>query len=90
MNDWPDEMPEIGKLIERKGDMSPVARLQLVREEDGDICIAVVTDPELRTTIGGDELQFCTMSGGGHSPNVLRALYHLAVAMEQDNQDYPL
>lgn len=71
--------------INRPQDMGP-GRLQLFREEDGDMCIAVV---DSRGTYAG--IQFCTsIVGGGRSPRTLAALYELATAMEADNQENPL
>jgi len=84
-----------------EGDQTPVAvpinehlrrwedmgqgRLQLFREEDGDMIVTVI-DPEGQSST----VQFCTYgSGGGQSPKVLKALYTLASAILEENQSAP-
>jgi len=72
-------------LIERREDMG-TGRIQLIREEDGDMCLSVISDDG-----GFAGVQFCTsVVGGGRSPKVLKALYQLAQAMLEENQEHPL
>lgn len=60
-------------------------RLELFREEDGDMIVTVI-DPEGHSST----VQFCTYgSGGGQSPKVLKALYTLASAILEENQSAP-
>jgi hypothetical protein len=54
-------------VIARKEDMSVNGCLRLFRQEDGDICVAVIAD-------NGDTagVEFCSVGmGGGRSPNTL-------------------
>lgn len=81
------EIPSLvpcNELIFRRQDMGP-GRLEMIRQEDGDICMSIV---------GADghssNLEFCTYSGGGKSPRVLKALNALMVAIAADNKDRPL
>lgn len=73
------------EIIARREDMG-AGRLQLIRQEDGDMCLAVIDDEGYMAGI-----EFCTSgSGGGRSPKVLAALYALAEAMIEENQERPL
>jgi hypothetical protein len=74
----------VGQFVARKEDMSPNGRLRLIKEEDGDICVAVIEDDGTMT-----DVQFCTFAGGGKSPRTLEALEALALAMLDDNQATP-
>lgn len=74
-----------GIFIGRKEDMSVNGRLRLFRQEDGDMCVAVIAD-------NGDMagVEFCSVgAGGGRSPNTLQALYALALAITNDNEADP-
>ncbi len=73
------------EIIARREDMG-AGRLQLIRQEDGDMCLAVIDDEGNMSGI-----EFCTsVVGGGRSPKVLAALYALAEAIIEDNQERPL
>lgn len=75
----------VGQFVARKEDMSPNGRLRLFKEQDGDICVAVI-DNEGNMT----DVQFCTVGmGGGKSGKTLAALDALALAMMEDNQEQP-
>jgi hypothetical protein len=75
-------------IIERNEDMSPMGRLALVLQEDGDVIVAVRPDPEERHQTS---VEFCQpSSGGGRSPATIRALRALAVAMKEDNAQRPI
>ena len=73
-------------VAERFEDMSPRGRLRLLREEDGDVIICIIPDPEAHPNQPMMSVEFCT-SGGG-SPRTHAALLNLLEAMEQDNRDY--
>lgn len=75
----------VGQFVARKEDMSPNGRLRLFKEEDGDICVAVI-DNEGQMT----DIQFCVPGlGGGKSGRTLAALNALALAMLADNAEQP-
>jgi hypothetical protein len=75
------------RVIERHEDMSPLGRLRLIIQQDGDILVCLVPDPD---DYRRSDVEFCTVgSGGGKSPHTLRALRALAEAMEQDNREHP-
>lgn len=68
--------------VRRREDMSPDGTLELIREEDGDIIVAVRESGEKGF---GSQVQFCTSQGGGSSFNTWIALCHLMRAMQEDN-----
>ena len=73
------------EILQRREDMGQ-GRIQLLREEDGDMCLTVVGDDGYSAGV-----QFCTsVVGGGRSPKVLKALYALAQAIQEENQEHPL
>jgi len=75
----------INTFIARKEDMSRDGRLRLFKQEDGDICVAVID--EYGNSAG---VEFCSVgSGGGKSPKVLAALNALALAILEDNEAEP-
>jgi hypothetical protein len=75
----------IGEFICRKEDMSQNGRLRLIKQQDGDICVAAISEDG--SMVG---LEFCTpISGGGKSPKTLAALNALAIAILEDNKDDP-
>ncbi|MDT8925237.1 hypothetical protein RBE51_20805 [Pseudomonas taiwanensis] len=80
-----DQKPvPINEHLRRWEDMGQ-GRLELFREEDGDMIVTVI-DPEGHSS----SVQFCTYgSGGGQSPKVLKALYTLASAILEENQSHP-
>lgn len=71
-------------------DMSPRGHLRLLQQEDGDIIVAIVPDPdEPPVSIWSVSCEFCTMPGGGQSPKVLMALRNLMDAMDEENLSRP-
>lgn len=73
------------ELIARIEDMSPNGRLEIFRQDDGDICLSIVNKE-------GDSasIEFCVPgAGGGKSPETLQALSDLGIAMLKDNQNDP-
>ena len=78
------------EIVERFEDMSPRGRLKLIRQPDGDIIVVTVPDPDERNCMSaaGGMVEFCTpCSGGGQSPNTLKALRLLFEAMVKDNEE---
>jgi len=71
------------KMVERYEDMSPTGRLRLIRQQDGDIIVAIEPTTDARPF--ERNVEFCTRSGGGQSMHTLRALIDLFKAMERDN-----
>ncbi|AOV18821.1 hypothetical protein BJI67_16410 (plasmid) [Acidihalobacter aeolianus] len=81
------ELPQVPaeRMIVRKGDMSPNTLLRLIRQDDGDMCVAIIDDEGNQT-----DVEFCVPgAGGGKSPNTWRGLYALAAAIEADNKEAP-
>lgn len=73
----------VGRQTERIGDMGEGLKLQLFREDDGDIIVSVLPEKHKVAMDGG--VQFCTpFSGGGRSQHTHAALVQLMVAMEKD------
>jgi ribosomal protein S9 len=71
--------------VGRKEDMSTTGRLRLMRQEDGDMCVAIVDERGRVASV-----EFCTtMRGGGRSPRTFAALRALAQAIVEDNADDP-
>jgi hypothetical protein len=76
----------MSELVERYEDMSPLGRLRLYKQDDGDMIVAIIPDPDCPS--GHDSVEFCSCgSGGGQSPKTLQALYALMAAIEADNAD---
>ena len=73
-----------GEFIARKEDMSQSGRIRLMRQEDGDMVIAVIDDEGNMASA-----EFCVTSAGGKSPRTLEALRGLALAIMEDNQNDP-
>ncbi|MFK4135990.1 hypothetical protein ACI2KR_27450 [Pseudomonas luteola] len=75
----------IDEFIERREDMG-TGRLRLIRQEDGDMCVSIIDSEGYMAGI-----EFCTYgAGGGRSRKVLAALYDLARAIEEENNENPL
>lgn len=73
------------KFIVRKEDMSDSGRLRLLRQEDGDMCVAIIEDDGTMASV-----EFCSVGlGGGRSPKTVQALRQLALAIMEDNQSEP-
>ena len=73
----------MGKCTERFEDMSQRGRLRLWQQDDGDIVVQIIPDPE--TDNPGCAVEFCT--SGGKSHRTLAALRELMAAMHADNCD---
>jgi hypothetical protein len=67
--------------------MSSCGYLKLLRQDDGDIIVAVYPEEDGLIQPGGS-VEFCT--SGGRSPRTLEALRALMVAMEADNAERPI
>ena len=77
---------EINKRYVRTEDMSPDGTLTVIFQPDGDGVVSVCNEKGHWSTV-----EFCSPgSGGGRSPNTLRALRELALAIEKDNQERPI
>jgi hypothetical protein len=75
-------------IVERLEDMSPTGRLQLIQQDDGDVCIQVIEDDGNGEIESIACVEFCMpFTGGGQSPRTLVALKRLMKAMEEDNND---
>ena len=62
-------------------DMSPVGRLEVLRQRDGDVIVSVISDDGRSAHV-----EFTTpMAGGGQSENTWSALVALYEAMKKDN-----
>lgn len=76
--------------IDRLEDMSYDGKLQLIKQDDGDIIVVVIPPsegtPSLRRRLP-ISVEFCAGSGGGSSHNTLMALYALFQAMQNDAND---
>ncbi len=83
-----ESMPEgwgSQNFVERLGDMSPLGRLRVAFDNDGDVIVAIVPDPNSYDT--GGSVEFCTTGfGGGGSPHTRNACIALFKAMERDNE----
>ncbi len=79
---------KVMRACERFEDMSPKGKLKLLQQDDGDIIVVVIPDPDSRDKLF-PSAEFCTHMGGGQSPNVLKALRGLMEAIERDNKETP-
>ena len=78
-------MTDTDKPIRRKATI-PETSLEVTVSHDGDVYLVV----KGKNIIGEPQevqVEFTTLAGGGYNPKTLEALYALAEAMEQDNQD---
>ncbi len=78
--------------VERYEDMSPLGKLSIVIQEDGDVIVGIIpSDLETFETRGFIQTaEFCALGyGGGQSPHTLAALRQLAEAIERDNAEHP-
>lgn len=76
------------KITMRKEDMSSDGRLELIRQDDGDIIVCVRESVDsTRGTGACADVEFC--NSGGRSPWTLQALYVLQEAMEKDERREP-
>jgi len=68
------------RCVERFEDMSPIGRLRLYCQDDGDLIVEVIDSNE-----NFAHVEFCMpMTGGGQSEHTHAALRHLMVAMAKD------
>jgi hypothetical protein len=73
---------------ERFEDMSPLGRLRVIMQEDGDAIVSVIEDPNEHRLC--PSVEFCTsFGGGGQSPKVRAAIIALAMAIKEENQTRP-
>jgi hypothetical protein len=78
------------RISERREDMSPLGRLRIVQQPDGDMIVCVIPDPNERGSMM-PSVEFCMpSSGGGRSRHTLLALRALMEAMEKDNAETPI
>jgi len=71
----------VNAFIARREDMSRTGRLRLIKQEDGDLCVAVIDEDGHMSGV-----EFCvTGIGGGKSPRTVEALNQLALAIIADN-----
>ena len=72
-------------VVERHEDMSLTGRLRLRRQDDGDICVAVIDKEGHMAAV-----EFCIPGYGGRtSPHTHKALLDLFDAMQRDAQPVP-
>lgn len=71
------------KQVMRLEDMSPRGALSVLKQEDGDIIVSIIPDPNCKSMWPSAE--FC--SSGGGSPRTKAALFALYDAMLADNLD---
>ena len=75
------------RVAERFEDMSQRGRLRVLQQDDGDIIVCAMTDPNCPNGFQMADVEFCT--SGGKSPKTLAALRALMQAMAEDNADRP-
>ncbi len=72
--------------VELRGDMGEPMKLQLTREDDGDIIVSILP---LSHAFSEYQVQFCAgINGGTRSHRTGLALQALFEAMHQDQDDY--
>ncbi len=75
-------------IAERFEDMSQRGRIRLIEQDDGDVCVAVIEDPNSGNGGCMACIEFCSpYAGGGKSPRTLAALKALMRAIAEDNAD---
>jgi hypothetical protein len=78
----------VERVVERVEDMSPVGRLQVLQQDDGDIIVSVSEDIGDGLRGPWASVEFCIPgTGGGHSPRTHAALLELMRAMAQDERE---
>lgn len=75
-------MTDNTKFAERFEDMSRLGRLHVLQQDDGDMIVAIIEDPN-NPSYGFPTVEFCT--SGGKSPHTREALRALMRAIERDN-----
>jgi len=77
------------RIVARLEDMSRRWRLRLIRQDDGDIIVAVQSEED-GLLQPGNSVEFCAIgTGGGRSRHTHAALLSLIEAMERDNAEEP-
>jgi hypothetical protein len=77
--------------VKRYEEMSPRGKLMIHQQDDGDVIVAVIADPDEKR-LGSSvcmSAEFCTYAGGGRSPNTRMAIIALMEAIEKDNKENP-
>jgi hypothetical protein len=70
--------------------MSQTGKLSLHIQQDGDICVSLITNCDDADKFMWNTVEFCTCgSGGGKSHYTRLALIALMLAMERDNIEQP-
>lgn len=78
---------ELGHIYERKTDMNPDAKLQVMQDEDGDVILGVFA-PDSCGKFRWINIEFCTVGhGGGRSPHTLEALRNVMNAIRRDGDE---
>lgn len=78
----------VNEYVCRKEDMSPSGRLQMIKDQDGDIHIMVLEGNHQGDIKNSAGIEFCTaFIGGGGSPETFKALNALMIAMQKDNDN---
>jgi len=75
------------RVAERFEDMSPRGRLRVLQQDDGDMIVCVIEDPNSSTRGEMTSVEFCT--SGGKSPKTREALLALMLAMAEENAARP-
>ncbi len=76
-------MSDNTKFAERFEDMSRFGRLRVFQQDDGDMIVAIIEDPDNPSSGLLPSVEFCT--SGGKSPHTREALRALMHAIERDN-----
>lgn len=75
------------KQAERFEDMSPRGRLRVIQQDDGDMIVYVIEDPNSINGGASAGVEFCI--SGGKSPKTREALRALMLAMAEENEERP-
>lgn len=78
-------MPE-DIVVRRGGDGKPGSYLEIYLSHDGDVYV-FVRGVNRQGLISEAQIELCAPSGGGCHIRTIKALYALAKAIQQDNQD---
>lgn len=73
------------KIVRRKDD-SKDGFLEVHLSHDGDIFV-FIKGHDRSGMPSETQAEFCSPNGGGYHPRTIKALYELAKAMEEDNED---
>jgi hypothetical protein len=78
------ELKDINIFIRRKGDGNDFLDIHL--SHDGDVFV-FVKGCDRKGQPSEAQVEFCAPNGGGYHPRTIAALYALAKAMKEDNDD---